>query len=115
MGIAKSAPSGEVVNEVPVQDTEPILLFEKIPDEIARYFDIAQYDLDSNDRQTVLDIYNILSKEGRDIGDILLEIQRIERHLGHGGSTRRHNKVWNYLKLNDQIESLEKQRESLRR
>jgi len=115
MGLAKSASTGETTSK-PVShvDTSPLLQFNEVPMEMINYFGFNLQDLNHDVTEKMKDIYSILSKEHKDMGDLLRHISGIEMHLGSGGYTNKFNKVWNYIKITERISDLEKQRESMR-
>ena len=111
-GLAKSAPTS--TSTIPVTQAPPAALpvfVDGLPLDVLRHFNIDTNTLDTFGRKQLTDIYDLLKGD-----NVLSNICDIELKLGvpKNGETR-YSRVWNWLKIHQQIENLEKQREVLKR
>lgn len=116
IGISKAAPvldSPQPMHEhVPM--AQPPIVFEGMPLEMIRYFDIDVRQIDNRIRKQIMDIYTFSCQEGDSIGDILLKVRAVEKRLGVSSlNETRYGRIWNWLKINRNIEELHKQRSAL--
>ncbi len=122
MPIAKSEPQIEKGEIKPESQTKLVnqddtLCYGNIPVDMFRYFSIDMGKVGNRDLKYLDDITAHARKscaEGSSIGDILAYIGKIERGLSPTHfSESRLAKLWNWVKLSDNIVDLEKRREAL--
>lgn len=123
MGIAKEAPQDVIKEEiegngikeqkVDAQPTTP--LFDGVPFEIYKYFELSPEIIASKDTDKLRTIYEWAADSTQSMGDVMEKISVLERKLGQYYGERRYDKIWNWIKLTRNIESLEKQRNALNR
>jgi hypothetical protein len=83
-----------------------------VPVDIFRHFNVAMETADSRTMDMLRDI-SAYAFEGESIGDGLQKLRNIERKLGMSGYRETHMKVWNWIKLQKQVEELTKRQNSL--
>ena len=119
-GLAKSASQPvevapkEVVHSDPVSvNTEPS--WSGVPMAVYRFFNVDFSKVDGKTVDQLKDIYQYASNESQDksIGGILNLIRDLELKLGQPRLTETaYSKIWNYVTINKQIRSLEKEKEA---
>jgi len=113
-GMMKSAPSGVAAAPVVTKDTQPLMSMDGVPYGMMEYFGTNAFDMNERERRQMVEIYNMFSERGMDMGDMWLELRGIEQKLGAPAHNEtRYSKVYNYMKVSRSIDILKKQRESL--
>lgn len=113
----KGNPNAEVVQPIGTVDSQPIpVSFEGVPLDIIRFFDIDTRTMDNKTKEKLNDIYKFSNSEGKPMGDILQGLKMIEYQMGQSvvGESR-YGRIWNYLRVQNTINDLVKQRDSLLR
>lgn len=123
-GIAKSAPTS-APDSAPQEDIKPRepakssvggILWEGVPISLYRYFNTDVGTADNRSISQMKDIFEWAKRDVGDNGDILQKLRKIELKLGASGyGETRQSRVFNYVKIQQQIDDLTKQRDSLRR
>lgn len=104
---ASSAPATK-----PASEPQPTL-FNGVPLELMEFFTLDMKDLNDSTARKINDIYTFLKPKVKSMGELLMEIRRVERKIGAPALTEtRYGKVWNWLKLSNRINDLEKQRKA---
>jgi hypothetical protein len=83
-----------------------------VPVDIYRHFNIRMEEADSKTKDMLRDV-STWAFEGESIGDGLQKIRNLERKLGMSGYRETHSKVWNWIKLQKQVDELTKRQNSL--
>ena len=112
--IAKSTPS--TAEPVSIRSTAPLsgqtYMHDGIPVDIYRHFDVPM-DMADNKQKDMLREITGWAFEGESIGDGLQKIRNLERKLGMAGYRETYSKVWNWIKLQKQVDELTKRQNSL--
>lgn len=108
----------------PVQATQPIgivdanipVLYEGMPLDLVRHFAVDVKQMTEGDKKQINDIYNWVkgSLAEQTPGNVMLAIRQISNRLGSPqlGETR-FGKMWNYLRIQQSIDDLSKQRKAM--
>lgn len=87
-------------------------VWDGVPLDVIYYFNLEIRDLDNNTKTKLKEISDYFSSH--DISETLNKMRDAELKLGAPNPMEnRHNKLWNYIRISRQIDSLTKQRESL--
>ena len=112
-GMLKAAPAVDAQPTV-VEHSEPIqraLLFEGVPLDMMHHFNVTMRGMSSEAQKQMTEIYELMDGKGKQMGDLITEIRKVENKLGQpSGTETRYGRVWHYLKLSNRINDLEKQR-----
>ena len=116
IGLAKSA---DVMNITPipapdVSTTQALVpMVEGIPIDMIRFFDVDIRSMDAKTTGQLKDIYKMMADRGG-IDVIMSEISSIRNKMGAGGyGETSYGRIWNYLKIGDNIKHLERQRNAM--
>lgn len=84
------------------------------PIEIIRYFGVDLLTIDEKTREKLKDIYKFCSKNTNGLGEILMKVKDIERKVKNPVNLYEplYGRVWNWIKISEQINDLEKQRKA---
>jgi hypothetical protein len=114
--IAKSSPS--LTPESPSQASviSPLqgqtYMHDGVPVDVFRHFNIPMEMADNKTKDMLREIAG-WAFEGESIGDGLQKLRNLERKLGMAGYRETHSKVWNWIKLQRQVDELTKRQNSL--
>jgi hypothetical protein len=100
------------VVEVPAvvtESTQALPSYEGIPLKLMDYFGMTFRDLDTDTKMKLTDTWEHFKGDK----DPFLSMAEMENKIGKGGYERVIDKLWRYSKLQNQIKSLEQQREAL--
>lgn len=118
-GILKSAPKPEYENrviehETPETQAEPSpSMPELVPPDVYDYFGVSLRTLSTQEKQQIVDLFKYFNGISNNLGDAITEIAELERRLGTPHATeRRFNRVYNWVKIQQRINSLEKQKQA---
>jgi hypothetical protein len=112
--IAKSTPTTS--EPVSLRPTAPLsgqtYLHDGVAVDIYRHFNVQMETADSKTKDMLKDVSE-WAFEGESIGDGLQKIRNLERKLGMSGYRETYSKVWNWIKLQKQVDELTKRQNSL--
>jgi hypothetical protein len=113
--IAKSSPSSTPTPSVapsiaPLQGQT--YMHDGVPVDIFRHFNIPMDMADNKQKEMLREIAG-WAFEGESIGDGLQKIRNLERKLGMAGYRETYSKVWQWIKLQKQVDELSKRQNSL--
>lgn len=96
---------------IEITPSNNVITQEGVPISVIRYFGIDTRKIDNKDKEQLKEIYIFIKDNPNGLYTIL---SNIERKLGAPslGETR-FGRIWNYLKLTNQIDNLEKDRKAL--
>jgi len=118
MPIAKSAPQQpKEAPAAPQAHTEPVNAFEYdgVPVDVFRVLDLNASMIPHKDIDKLKVIYDWAKKDSESLGDTLIKISRIRMQLGSPAVGQGyHDKIYNWVRLTQSIEDLDKRREALR-
>jgi hypothetical protein len=116
MALAKTATTVEPVEqkETPLSTPNLSSNLEGVPISLFDYFNLDIRLLDDDTIFQVKDIYDWASLGSADLGDVLMNINKIESRMGQPlVGEKKHSRIYNWVKINKNIESLKKQRMAL--
>ena len=112
--IAKSTPTTS--EPVSTRSTAPLsgqtYFHDGVPVDIYRHFNVPMEMADNKTKDMLREVSD-WAFEGESIGDGLQKIRNLERKLGMAGYRETHSKVWNWIKLQKQVDELTKRQNSL--
>ena len=113
--IAKSSPSSTPITSAPIS-VAPLsgqtYMHDGVPVDIFRHFNLPMEMSDNKQKDMLRDISS-WAFEGESIGDGLQKIRNLERKLGMAGYRETYSKVWQWIKLQKQVDELSKRQNSL--
>lgn len=121
MPLAKTAPQPVVETPQETQviveqkTTAPDISYSGVPLDLYRYFNLDLGTVNEKEVSRLKDILTWAKQDTQSLGDAMVKISHIERELGMGGFEKRHERVWNWVRLSLNINDLEARRESLRK
>lgn len=115
-GIAKSASSDSPTSPPSHPDASTPMMLSGVPLDLVRYFSVDISTLTNQTTKQLNDIYSMLSGNGEKMGDILQKIRDIDNRMGQPsfGETRP-GRIWNYLRIHNQVVDLQKRRDAMLR
>lgn len=112
--IAKSSPSLNTPSVTP--SLAPLqgqtYMHDGVPVDIFRHFNLPMEQSDAKQRDMLREISG-WAFEGESLGDGLQKIRNLERKLGMAGYRETYSKVWQWIKLQKQVDELSKRQNSL--
>lgn len=89
------------------KSTQMPWVFEDVPTDIIKYFNIDIREMDSNLKDKVKFIFDYVKKDSKSMDEAILNISNIEKKVGYGQfGEERYHKVWNYIKVMSKIRTL---------
>ena len=116
-GIAKSAeqvqPTEPITHE-PIATGVDAMCYEQVPIDIYRFFDTPVGSIDSKDVKILKEISDWAFNGVETLGDGLIRLRNLEIKLGvPTGKDKRPDKIWRWVKMQRNIEDLQKRQEAI--
>ena len=109
-----SQPEVNVVLTPTVQPSTGVTPDKEVGVDILRYFNLG-LDIDAKTTRTLKEISQWAFTDVDTVGDGLLKLKQLEMRLGiPSGNETREDKLFNWIKMQKQIEDLQKRQEALR-
>jgi len=114
--IAKSATVATSIETPTFTKTEGTLLYKEVPIDVFRAFEMEMSKVNDREIDRLKDIFSWAKKDSETLGDAMQKISRLEHQLGSPaiGETR-YNKIWLWVKLQNQKDDLDKRQDTLRK
>ncbi|OPZ89046.1 MAG: hypothetical protein BWY74_02887 [Firmicutes bacterium ADurb.Bin419] len=115
-GLAKSAPSSTPAT-VNISKESPAIsayMVDGVPVEMYEYFGLNLGNVETQDKAKLKDIFDYLIPTSKNMSDAFSKLTDIQLRLGSSSYEKRHDKIWNFIKINKQIEELQRRQIALR-
>lgn len=117
-GLAKSASQGTPV-QAPVHITTQVqgtTVWDDIPVDVYRFFGERIGELDGRDKDKVKTVSDWAFDGAETTGDAMIKLRNLEMKLGSPtGNEKRYDRLFNWVKMDRQIQDMRKRQEALRR
>ena len=88
--------------------------YEGIPIDFYAFFDVPMDRATQKDKKELGDIYSWGKENDKTLGDVMQHLRDLEMQLGQPKiGVKRHTKLWNYIKIQKNIEDLMKRKDAL--
>ena len=101
------------VAPVVTETTQPVATIGGVPMSMVEYFDLDYRNLESREKKQINEIYDYFARQDKPLEQIWMDLRDIERRRGLTTNEKRHERVWRWIKLSNQIQSLQSQRDTL--